>query len=54
MAGRYLPTELQDASGDVIYPHSEADIIFMSDGSNVEEAINTDTTEEDIRGIFNK
>ncbi len=39
MAGRYLPTELQNADGDVIYPHTEADIVFTQDGRNVEEVL---------------
>lgn len=39
MAGRYLPTELQNADGDVVYPHTEADIVFMQDGRNVEEVL---------------
>lgn len=39
MAGRYLPTELQNSDGDVIYPHTEADVVFMSDGENVEEVL---------------
>lgn len=39
MAGRYLPTELQNADGDVIYPHTEADIVYMQDGRNVEEVL---------------
>lgn len=39
MAGRYLPTELQNAEGDVIYPHTEADVVFTQDGKNVEEVL---------------
>lgn len=40
MAGRYLPTELQNSDGDVIYPHTEADIVFTNDGENVEDVLN--------------
>lgn len=39
MAGRYLPTELQNSDGDVIYPHTIADIIWMQDGRSVEEVL---------------
>lgn len=39
MAERYLPTELQDNNGNVIYPHSQADIIWMQDGRSVEEVM---------------
>lgn len=39
MAGRYLPTELQNSDGDVIYPHTEADVVFTADGKNVEEVL---------------
>lgn len=41
MAGRYLPTELQNADGDVIYPHTEADVVFTQDGRNVEEVLHS-------------
>lgn len=39
MAERYLPTELQDENGNVIYPHSQADIIWTQDGRSVEEVL---------------
>ena len=39
MAGRYLPTEMQNDEGDVIYPHSEADIIWTQTGKSVEEVL---------------
>ncbi len=39
MAGRYLPTELQNDDGDVIYPHSSAEVIWMQDGRSVEATI---------------
>ncbi len=39
MAGRYLPTELQNDDGDVIYPHSSAEVIWMQDGRSVEALI---------------
>lgn len=39
MAGRYLPTELQNSEGDVIYPHTEADVVFTADGKSVEEVL---------------
>lgn len=44
MAGKYLPTELQDSNGDIVYPHTEADIVFMTDGSNVEEELRKKTS----------
>lgn len=39
MAGRYLPTELQSPDGDVIYPHTQADIVWMPDGRNLLETL---------------
>lgn len=52
MAGRYLATELQDENGDVIYPHTEADIVFASDGTTVEENLGGEVTDADIQEIF--
>lgn len=52
MAGRYLATELQDENGDVIYPHTEADIVFTSDGTTVEENLGGEVTDADIQEIF--
>lgn len=52
MAGRYLATELQDDNGDVIYPHTEADIVFASDGTTVEENLGGDVTDTEIQEIF--
>lgn len=52
MAGRYLATELQDDNGDVIYPHTEADIVFASDGTTVEENLSGEITDEDMQNIF--
>lgn len=52
MAGRYLATELQDDNGDVIYPHTEADIVFASDGTTVEENLGGDVTDSEIQEIF--
>ena len=52
MAGRYLATELQDDNGDVIYPHTEADIVFTSDGTTVEENLGGDVTDAEIQEIF--
>lgn len=52
MAGRYLATELQDDNGDVIYPHTEADIVFTSDGTTVEENLGGDVTDSEIQEIF--
>ncbi len=52
MAGRYLATELQDDNGDVIYPHTEADIVFTSDGTTVEENLNGEVTDTDMQEIF--
>lgn len=52
MAGRYLPTELQDSNGDVVYPHTEADIVWMQDGKSVQEFLNADVTDETIKKII--
>lgn len=52
MAGRYLATELQDENGDVIYPHTETDIVFGSDGTTVEENLSGDVTDADIEEVF--
>lgn len=52
MAGRYLATELQDDNGDVIYPHTEANIVFTSDGKTVEEQLGGEVTDADVQEIF--
>lgn len=52
MAGRYLATELQDDNGDIIYPHTEADIVFASDGTTIEENLSGEVTSEDMQEIF--
>ncbi|MDE6993024.1 MAG: hypothetical protein K2P41_01150, partial [Lachnospiraceae bacterium] len=52
MSGRYLATELQDDNGDVIYPHTEADIVYTSDGTTVEENLNGEVTDTDMQEIF--
>lgn len=36
---QYLPTELQDENGNVIYPHTEADVVFTGSGETVEEVL---------------
>ncbi len=53
MAGRYLAVEMQNESGDVIYPHTEADIVFTSEGRTVEEHMSGEITETDIQEILN-
>lgn len=53
MAGRYLPTELSNKDGDIVYPHSDASIIWMEDGKSVQQALNDAVTEDDIKDIFN-
>lgn len=39
MAEQYFPTELQDDQGNVIYPHTEADVVFTQKGTTVEEEL---------------
>lgn len=39
MAAQYLPTELQDADGNVVYPHTSANIVWMQDNRNIEEVL---------------
>lgn len=43
MAGRYLPTELQNENGDVIYPHTDAGVVWTQDGKSVEEKLKEKT-----------
>lgn len=43
MAGLVLPTELQDENGNIIYPHTEADVVFTTEGETVEEALEKKT-----------
>lgn len=45
--------ELQDHSGNIIHPHTEAIAVFMSDGHNLEEHMSEDITEEELRALFN-
>ncbi len=39
MAGKYLPTELQDADGNVVYPHTDASVVWTQDNRSVEEVL---------------
>lgn len=41
MAGKYLPTELQDADGNVVYPHTDASVVWTQDNRNVEDVLKT-------------
>lgn len=43
MAARYLPVELQDADGNIVHPHTDADIVWMQDGKTAEQAISEKT-----------
>lgn len=46
--------EMQDHDGNIIHPHTEACIVFMSDGTPVESELTESLTEEDIRNIFSR
>lgn len=35
----YLPTEMQDADGNVVYPHTSANIVWTQENENVEEVL---------------
>lgn len=39
MAAQYLPTELQDADGNVVYPHTSASVVWTQDNRNMEEVL---------------
>lgn len=44
--------ELQDYEGNTIYPHTEADIVFMTEGQTVEQFLRENVTEEQIKSLF--
>ncbi len=44
--------ELQDHEGNIIHPHTEAGLVFMNDGKTLDEVVNEDITEEEIRAII--
>lgn len=44
--------ELQDHEGNTIYPHTESDVVFMTDGQTVEEFLQEEVTEEYIKSLF--
>lgn len=43
MSNTYLPTELQDAEGNVVYPHTSAAVVWTQDNENVEEVLKRKT-----------
>ncbi len=45
--------ELQDHDGNIIHPHTEAKVVFLPDGSTLEENMNENIIEEDVRTLFN-
>lgn len=36
-----LKGELQADNGDILYPHTSSEVVFMNDGKSVEEAVNS-------------
>lgn len=46
-ATRYRMEELQDDKGNVIYPHTAADVVWMGEES-IKEFINTRATDTEI------
>ena len=49
-----LVGELQDYEGNTIYPHTEATVVFMSDGMPLSEFSKDDITDEQIEKILMK
>lgn len=45
--------ELQDADGNIVHPHTEAKGVFLPDGSTLEQHMNEDILEDDVRTLFN-
>ncbi|GEM_PF-6385536 len=46
-ATRYRMEELQDDKGNVVYPHTVSDVVWMDEGS-LKEFLNTRATEAEI------
>lgn len=44
--------ELQDHEGNIIHPHTETSLVFMNDGKTLDEVMNEEVTEEEIRAII--
>lgn len=45
--------ELQDYEGNTIYPHTEAQVVWMPEGESIADFLNTNVTKDDIKSIFN-
>lgn len=45
--------ELQDSDGNIIHPHTDAGVVFMGDGSTLEDNLKGGISEEEIKAIFN-
>lgn len=45
---RYRKEEFQDYKGDVVYPHTSSDVVWMEDGSSVDEFVKTRASDEEI------
>lgn len=46
-ATRYRMEEFQDDKGNVVYPHTASDVVWMEEGS-LKEYLDTKATDEDI------
>lgn len=52
MANNYRKEEFQDENGDVIYPHTDARVVFLPDGMTVYDFLNNEVTNEQINQIL--
>ncbi len=49
---RVKRVEMQDAEGNIMHPHTEAVVVFMSDGKTLESKMTESVTAEDITAII--
>lgn len=52
-AKRYRTEELSDSDGNVIYPHTESEVVWMKDGQSLSSYMSGEVTDEQINSILN-
>lgn len=52
MKERYIMAEFQDANGNIVYWHTDARVVWLSDGTSLDAYLNADVTDERINKIL--
>ncbi|MCM1121841.1 MAG: hypothetical protein NC416_04590 [Eubacterium sp.] len=50
---KIMRVEMQDSDGNIVHPHTEAKVVFLEDGTTLEQKLTEDVSKDEIRNIFN-